>query len=84
MNKYEFRVILDGSLEMTEEICDELFEAGCDDGTPGICEGVFSIDFHREGKSLESAIQSAIKDVKDAGYTVKRVEIEAGTMQQPA
>ncbi len=49
MTKYEFALILKGQFELTEEIADELFEAGCDDGTPGICNGVFSIDFHREG-----------------------------------
>ena len=77
MTKYEFTLILSGPLELTEEIADELFEAGCDDGTPGTCEGVFSIDFHREASSLEEAIRSAIANVKTAGYEVKRVEMEA-------
>ena len=84
MNKYEFSLILKGSPELTEEIADELFEAGCDDGTPGTCEGVFSIDFHRQADSLEAAINSAIQNVKSAGYEVERVEIEAGAMSQPA
>ncbi|MGH8604967.1 MAG: hypothetical protein ACREXR_19925 [Gammaproteobacteria bacterium] len=77
MTKYEFRLILSGPLELTEEIADELFEAGCNDGTPGTCEGVFFIDFHREAGSLEEAIRSAIADVKSAGHEVKRVEMEA-------
>ena len=72
MAKYEFALILKGQYELTEEIADELFEAGCDDGTPGVCNGVFSIDFHREGDSLEAAIRSAIADVKSAGYEVER------------
>lgn len=58
MAKYEFALILKGQYELTEEIIDELFEAGCDDGTLGVCNGVFSIDFHREGDSLEAAIRS--------------------------
>jgi len=82
--KYEFTLILKGSLELTEEIADELFAAGCQDGTPGTCNGVFSIDFHREASSLEEAIGSAIGDVKSAGYEVDRVEIEARAMPQPA
>ncbi|MGH8548734.1 MAG: hypothetical protein ACRERU_09085 [Methylococcales bacterium] len=77
MTKYEFTLILSETLELTEEMADELFEAGCDDGTPGTCEGVFSIDFHREASSLEEAIQSAIANVGSAGYEVKRVEMEA-------
>jgi len=80
MNKYEFSLILKGSPELTEEICDELFEAGCDDGTPGTCKGVFSIGFHREADSLEAAINSAMKNVKAAGHDVERVEIEAGAI----
>jgi hypothetical protein len=77
-------LILKGTLDLTEEVADELYEAGCDDGTPGTCNGVFSIDFHREADSLESAIRSAIANVTSAGHEVERVEIEADTMSQPA
>ena len=84
MAKYEFALILAGSLELTEEMADQLFEAGCDDGTPETCEGVFSIDFHREAPSLEDAIRSAIANVKAAGYEVRRVEIEPQAIPQPA
>jgi len=84
MKKYEFSLILKGSPELTEEIADKLFEAGCDDGTPGTCNGVFSIDFHREGDSLEAAINSAIKNVESAGYEVEHVQINAAAMPQPA
>ena len=84
MAKYEFALILKGQYELTEEIADELFEAGCDDGTLGTCNGVFSIDFHREDDSLEAAIRSAIADVKSAGYKVERAEIEAQAMPELA
>ena len=84
MNKYEFSLILKGSLELTEEIADTLFAAGCDDATPGTCQGVFSVDFHREADSLEAAIKSAMANVKSAGYEVERVEIEARAIPQPA
>jgi hypothetical protein len=84
MKKYEFTLILKGALELTDDIADALFEAGCDDGTPGTCEGVFSIDFHREAESLEEAIRSAIGNVKTAGCQVDRVEISAEAVPQPA
>ncbi len=84
MNKYEFSLVLKGSPELTEELADQLFAAGCDDGTPGTSGGIFSIDFHREGASLEAAINSAMRNVKSAGYEVERVEIEAGDVPQPA
>jgi hypothetical protein len=82
MNKYDFTLILAESLELTDGIADALFEAGCDDGTPGTCNGVFSIDFHREAASLEDAIRSAIENVRTAGYEVTRVEIAAEAVTQ--
>jgi hypothetical protein len=82
MHKYDFTLILTESLELTDDLADALFAAGCDDGTPGTCNGVFSIDFHREAKSLEEAMRSAIEDVRAAGYEVARVEIEAEAIVQ--
>ena len=82
MAKYDFTLILKGPLELSEDVADQLFEAGCDDGTPGTCGEVFSIDFHREACSLEQAISSAIANVRSAGYDVKRVEIEADAVPQ--
>lgn len=76
MTKYEFTLVLKGSRELTEEITDELFQAGCDDGTPGTSDGAFSIGFHREANTLEEAINSAIGNVKSAGFDVERVEMQ--------
>ncbi|HMP05264.1 MAG TPA: hypothetical protein PJ982_02850 [Lacipirellulaceae bacterium] len=79
MTAYEFTLIVAGSHDLTDEVADRLFESGCDDGTPGTCGGVFSIDFHREGRSLEAAIRAAIADVNSAGFDVERVEIRASS-----
>jgi hypothetical protein len=84
MSKYEFTLVLKGSPELTDEIADQLFESGCDDGSPGTCNGVFTIDFIRTAVSLEDAINSAIANVKSAGFETERVEIEADAMPQPA
>ncbi|NOT53512.1 MAG: hypothetical protein HOP18_02800 [Deltaproteobacteria bacterium] len=84
MATYEFTLTLSGSPELTEEAADRLFAAGCDDGTPGTCNGVFSIDFHREALSLEEAIRSAIAHVKLAGYEVARIEMEAEAVAEHA
>jgi hypothetical protein len=82
MSKYDFTLILTEPLELTDDLADALFAAGCDDGTPGTCHGVFSIDFHREAGSLEEAIRSAIADIRTAGYEVARVEIDAEAVVQ--
>jgi hypothetical protein len=73
---YDFTVVLCRGTELTEELADALFAAGCDDGSPGSREGVVSVDFHREADSLEAAIRSAITDVQKAGCTVARLEME--------
>ncbi len=77
MTIYEFAVILSKGTELTEDLSEDLFEAGCNDGSPGSCEGVVSIDFHREAESLEAAIRSAIADVQKAGCAVAQVTLEA-------
>lgn len=74
MTRYEFTVILQGSPDLTEEMADALFAAGCDDGTPGSCHGVFSIDFHRE----------AMADIRMAGFQTARVEMAAEAMLEQA
>lgn len=76
MKQYEFTIVLAGTPELTEELADRLFAAGCDDGSPGSCNQVVSINFHREAESLEVAIRSAISHVQAAGCTVSKVEIE--------
>ena len=84
MSKYEFGLILKGPLDLTEEIAERLFECGCDDGSPGTCNGVFTVYFHREADSLEAAINSAIQNVRAAGHKVEQVQIEANAMPQSA
>ena len=73
---YEFSLILKEGTEITEELADKLFDAGCDDGTPGTFCGTPYISFHRDAESLESAIRSAVADVQKAGCVVERVQIE--------
>jgi hypothetical protein len=80
MTTYEFTVVIQCSPELTEEIADRLYEAGCDDGKPATRDGVLSIDFNRRGSSLQGAIASAIRDVQSTGLTVDRVVIEAASL----
>ncbi len=72
---FEFRLILK-PIEMTEELGDALYEAGCDDGTLGVSNGVPFVCFHRQAKDLESAIRSAVADVQKAGCVVDCAKIE--------
>ena len=74
---YGFRVILQGVDVMTEEIAEKLYVAGCDDSSPFSADGVAGADFDRDATSLESAVASAVSDVRKAGFDVARIEIEA-------
>lgn len=76
MKTYEFDVILKGVSEITDERADALFAQGCDDGTPACRDGMAWIHFDREAPSLEEAIRSAVTQVRAAGFTVCKVELD--------
>jgi len=74
MSEHEFTLILSGVDELDEAESNALYEAGLDDGSPGMRDGVAYIEVAREAATLEEAIVSAIKDVRRAGFGVVRVE----------
>jgi hypothetical protein len=80
MKTYEFDVLLKDVAEVTDEQADALFAAGCDDGTPACCDGVTWVHFDREADSLEDAIRSAVAQVRAAGFTVSKIELDAETV----
>ncbi|HUT91054.1 MAG TPA: hypothetical protein VMY37_16245 [Thermoguttaceae bacterium] len=76
MATYRFTVILAGLREISDELADALFEAGCDDGSPWSSQGVAAVGFDREAESFEQAVRSAVADVQKAGCHVAWVKIE--------
>jgi len=76
MKTYEFMLILTVP-EVTDQDCDALYEAGCDDGTVVTRGAVTYVAFDREAESLEEAIRSATADVRKAGFDVARIEMDA-------
>ncbi len=75
-NTYHFTVVLAGLGEISDDLAEALFEAGCDDGSPWSSQGVAAIGFDREAESFEHAVRSAIADVQKAGCHVAWVKIE--------
>ena len=73
---HAFTLVLSGVDELTPEMTDAIFAAGCHDATPWSCEGRVAIDFDREAESLGEAIGSAVNDVARAGFSIARVEVE--------
>jgi len=81
MKTYWFNVFLSGIDSMTDEIAEALFTAGCDDGLPSSSEGLAQVYFAREADSLESAIFTAIDEIKKAGFDFSKVEIYPESMR---
>ncbi len=76
MRVFRFTVVLADLNEISDDLADALYDAGCDDGSPWSSEGVAAISFDREAESFEQAVRSAIADVQQAGCHVGWVKIE--------
>jgi hypothetical protein len=74
--EYEFALILSGVPELTREVLDAFYEAGCDDALIGMRDGVAYAEFCRAAGSFREAALSAIRDVESAGVgaAVEHVE----------
>ena len=77
MKMHEFTLIL--TADPNEEEADRLYSI-FDDGTIATVEGVPQIHFHREAFSLESAIVSALLEVRKAGFDAAHVHIKPKTV----
>src|SRR6266545_5566987 len=73
---HDFTLVLSGVPELTDELTDALFEAGCDDATVGQREGVVFLDFSREARSPREAILSAVTAVEGAGVGARVARVE--------
>ena len=73
---WTFSLILAGLSELTAEVEDALYEAGCSDALLSFYGTAPVLDFDRRAATLEQAVFSAIDDVKRAnvGASVLRVE----------
>jgi hypothetical protein len=74
MSEHEFTLVIEGDLT-NEEVVRALFEAGCDDATFGVVDGVGYGEFVREASSFSAAVLSAIHEVDSVlSLRVRRVE----------
>jgi hypothetical protein len=74
--EYDFALILSGVPELTTEVENALYSAGCDDATVSVQYGCIYLEFSRRAPSLKDAILSAIRNVRHAriGAVVWRVD----------
>ena len=74
--EHDFALVLSGVSELSPEVMDALFEAGCDDATPSLRSGIVYLTFSRTAPTVKDAILSAIRNVREAniGASVVRVD----------
>ncbi len=66
MTQFSFTVTIEGADVMAEGAQEALFEAGCDDATFGVSDGVQTAEFDREAADFAEAVASAITAVESA------------------
>jgi hypothetical protein len=74
----EFTLVLTGVPKDSEV---EAFYGICQDATVAVRGDTARVHFHRDAKSLEAALQSALTDAQSAGMTVARVELAPEVLQ---
>jgi hypothetical protein len=74
--EYEFVLILSGISELTSEVEDALFEAGCDDATLSMRAGRAYLTFSRTAPTPQDAILSAIRNVREAGIGADVLQVD--------
>jgi hypothetical protein len=76
MTNYNFTLIIEGADLQSAEAQDALYEAGCDDATFGLVDGVPYAEFNREAGSYGQALASAMVSVRDAVPGTRVVHVE--------
>ena len=75
MTQFSFTLTIDGADVMTDIAQEALYEAGCDDATFGVSEGVQTAEFDREAIEFAEAVASAIRAVESAVPGARVVEV---------
>jgi hypothetical protein len=73
---HEFTLIYTGVEDITEEMANALYEAGCDDALIGMRDGLFFAHFGRDAPTFREALISAIDDVERSGQPLTLVRVE--------
>lgn len=75
---FSFTLVLSGFSELTQDIEDAFFEAGCDDATLSIQAGIPHLDFDRQAPSRQAALLSALREVGSV-QGVRVIRVKAST-----
>jgi len=79
VNVYSFTLTIEGDDLLVAQVQDALFEAGCDDATFSVSDGVQVGEFDREARSFAAAVASAIDAVESAVPGARVIEVHRET-----
>ena len=74
--RYEFTLVIEGDVELNDDLFDSLYEAGCGDATFARRGGKLYGHFEREGGSIGACIKDAAAQVHQAGRGLKVIAVE--------
>ncbi len=75
MSVFRFTLTIEGAEVTTEAAQDALFDAGCDDATFSVVNGVQLAEFDRDAAGFADAVGDAIRAVESAVPGARVVEI---------
>ena len=75
MTQFSFTLTIKGADVMTDSAQEALYEAGCDDATFGVSDGIQTAEFDREAIEFAEAVASAIRAVESAVPGARVVEV---------
>ncbi|PIU66080.1 MAG: hypothetical protein COS85_06240 [Armatimonadetes bacterium CG07_land_8_20_14_0_80_59_28] len=81
MRTFDFTVIL--TEDPSDDQADRLYSQ-INDGTLCTIAATPRVHFHREAVTLETALRSALDDVRSAGFGISRIEMEPVDVLQEA
>ncbi|WP_174492777.1 hypothetical protein [Acinetobacter sp. Marseille-Q1623] len=76
MKKFNFTIHIVDQNASHDGLEDRLYEAGCDDALVCSSNNNVYLDFIRESKTLEFAIESAIQNINDANAKIICINVE--------
>ena len=76
--KFDFTVVLapPATSEESERIAEALYSGRCDDTSVHGSGPTIFVTFHREAKTFEQAVRSAVADLRAENLEVERIEID--------
>lgn len=71
--RHAFAVYVAG-IDVAGQYEDALYDAGCDDATIVVRDGMMHLDFDREAPAFSDAVGSAMHDIEKAGGRILKIE----------